>query len=257
MIPEELVYLKINQGIASIYINQPDKRNAINIEMWHELIKLVEECNQNDEVKVIVFRSTTSHAFSAGADISEFNRARGTVETASDYNQLLVLLEEKIMLSSKPSIAMIQGYCLGAGCTIAIACDFRFTDGSGKFGITPAKLGIIYPFESTKNLVDLVGPTHAKDILFTGRIMEAEEAYRIGLVNRISESGLLEKETYEFAKRLTENDPLSITGAKKIIYEILQGATSASSEITSLINESMESEEYRQRVRAFVNKSKK
>src|SRR5213080_4029452 len=149
--------------------------------MWKDLIQLVDECNENPNVKIIIFRSISPTAFSAGADISEFSTIRSTVAGAAEYNDITMILEEKIAKCLKPSIAMIQGFCVGGGCEIAVACDFRFSDSSGVFGITPAKLGLVYNTPGTKNVVDLVGPSKAKDILLTGRLLSAEEALNIGL----------------------------------------------------------------------------
>ncbi|MDQ0216940.1 enoyl-CoA hydratase/isomerase family protein [Peribacillus cavernae] len=253
---EKKVYLDVKDGVGTIYINRPEKRNALTYEMWVDLARLVDECNENSEIKVIVFRSTTDVAFSAGADIGEFKTIRYTAEGAAKYNDATMVLEEKIAKSPKPSIAMISGFCVGGGCEIAVACDFRFSDNSGRFGITPAKLGLIYNTPGTKNLVDLVGPAHAKDILFTGRIMEAEEAFQMGLINRIIDKTQLEAETYQFAKLICQNAQMAVRGSKTIINRVLEGDVKDSEKTAELVLESFESDDYREGVSAFLEKRK-
>ncbi|WP_233522537.1 enoyl-CoA hydratase-related protein [Peribacillus glennii] len=250
------VYLSVENEIGTIYINRPEKRNALTYDMWIDLAQLVDECNANPEVKVIVFRSTTEKAFSAGADIGEFKTIRYTAEGAAKYNDATMVLEEKIAKSPKPSIAMISGFCVGGGCEIAVACDFRFSDQTGKFGITPAKLGLIYNTPGTKNLVDLVGPSNAKDILYTGRIIEAEEAIHLGLINRIIETSQLEEETYKYARLICQNAQMAVRGSKVIINKVLEGDTHDSEETGKLVIESFISEDYQEGVSAFLEKRK-
>ena len=253
---DEKVFMEKADGIATIYINRPEKRNALSYDMWEKMIEFVDLCTEDHEVKVIIFRSTTNQAFSAGADISEFKTIRSTVDGVIKYGEVTSGLERKIAECPKPTIAMIQGFCVGGGCEIAVACDFRFSDETGKFGITPAKLGIVYDTAATKHLVDLVGPANAKDILFTGRIFPAEEALQMGLINRIVPAEELERVTYEYARMIGENAQISVRASKKIVRHVLQGATEDNEEIKQLIMESVQSEEYRDRVRAFLNKGK-
>ena len=250
------VYLKVDRGIGTIFINRPHKRNALSYRMWETLMKLVDDCDQNPDVKVIVFRSTTDTAFSAGSDISEFPKIRSTKAGAIKYNDISLKLEEKIGQCLKPSISMIRGFCVGGGCEIAVACDFRFSDASGVFGITPAKLGLVYNTPGTKNLIDLIGPSKTKDMLFSGRLLPASEALEIGLIDRIIDASKLEAETYEYAEMLCKNAQLSIRGTKQIMNEIRNGAVKDSDEITELVLDSFTSADYREGVAAFLEKRK-
>ncbi|MCQ6279565.1 enoyl-CoA hydratase/isomerase family protein [Bacillus sp. EB600] len=253
---EKKVYLKIEEEVGTIYINRPEKRNALSLDMWKGLIQLVNECNENPNVKIIVFRSSSPTAFSAGADISEFSTIRSTEEGAAEYNDITMILEEKIANCLKPSIAMIQGFCVGGGCEIAVACDFRFSDSSGVFGITPAKLGLVYNTPGTKNVVDLVGPSKAKDILLTGRLLSAEEALNIGLIDRIIDSETIEEETYQYAKLISNNAQFAVRNSKRIINEVLKGAVEDSEETAQIILESFTSSDYKEGVKAFLEKRK-
>ncbi len=133
----EPIYLQLEGEVAVININRPEKRNALSFEMWTLIPKLIEECENNPAVKVIIFKGVNDSAFSAGADISEFKTLRYTAEGADKYNKATLVAEKAIMDVSKPTIAMIQGFCVGGGCEIAVACDFRFSDEKGRFGITP------------------------------------------------------------------------------------------------------------------------
>ncbi|WAA11388.1 enoyl-CoA hydratase-related protein [Fervidibacillus albus] len=248
------IFFEIADGIATIFINRPKKQNAINWEMWEALIRVVKHCTENRDVNVMIFRSTTEAAFSSGADISEFESIDHDRLKAVAFNELPLKLEKEIMCSPKPSIALIQGFCVGGGCQIALACDFRFTNSTGKFGIPPAKLGLVYNPSGTKRLVDLVGPSRAKDLLFSGRIIDAEEAFQMGLVNRIFSSEELVEETYRYAKAVSKNAPMSIFGAKKIIEDILQGTVENSEEIERLVFDAYASDDFKEGVSAFLEK---
>lgn len=250
------VYLEKKGEIAYICFNRPEKRNALSYEIWTKIPKLVEECENDARVKVIIFIGAGSAAFSAGADISEFKTLRYTAEGAEKYNKATMVAEKAIMNASKPTIAMIQGFCVGGGCEIAVACDFRFSDDNGKFGITPAKLGLVYNTPGTKNVVDLVGPAKAKDILYTGRLLDAEEAFRIGLIDRIIPAVSIKEETLAYAELICRNAQLSVRGSKKIINEVLSGAEDDSPEAAKLVIESFLSDDYKEGVHSFLEKRK-
>jgi enoyl-CoA hydratase len=251
-----LVYLEKENEIGTIYFNRANKRNALNYEMWINIIELTKQCDEDPNIKVIVFRGIDDSAFSAGADISEFKTLRYTAEGANKYNQATLDAEKLIIESSKPTIAMVQGFCVGGGCEIALACDFRFSSSDGKFGITPAKLGLVYNLPGTKNLVDLVGLSNAKEILYTGRLLEAEEAKEIGLINRIYPKEQLEEETYLFAKRICQNAQFSVRGAKYVISQVAKGEVEDTETIAKLVLDSFETEDYREGVTAFLEKRK-
>lgn len=253
---ESDIYLSKNDEIATIYINRPLKRNALKLEMWEMIPELIEDCEQDSHIKVIIFSGVNESAFSAGADISEFKTLRYTAEGAKKYNDATMVAEKAIAEVSKPTIAMIQGYCVGGGCEIAVACDFRFSDENGKFGITPAKLGLVYNTPGTKNIVDLVGPAKTKDILYTGRLIEAEEALRIGLIDRIFPSEKIHQETLEYSKLICNNAQFAVRGSKKVVNEVLHGAAEDSPEMAQLVIDSFVSDDYKEGVTAFLEKRK-
>jgi enoyl-CoA hydratase len=250
------VFTEKEGSIATLYFNRTEKRNALSLEMWTAIPELLKELELDDEIKVLVIRGVDETAFAAGADISEFKTLRSTAEGARQYNDKVLEAEAILYHFSKPTIAMIQKYCVGGGCELAMACDLRFSSENGIFGITPAKLGLIYNLAGTKNLVDIVGPARAKDILFSGRLLDAKEAYEFGLIDRVYNDEEVVQNTYEYAQLISERAQKAVKGSKKIIKEILNGATEESTEIAQMILSSFESEDYKEGVKAFLDKRK-
>jgi enoyl-CoA hydratase len=249
-----LIYLEKNKSIATMFFNRPEKRNALTFEMWENIFNLLKEAEEDNQIKVLVIRSVDEIAFSAGADISEFKRLRSSAEGTESYNKVISEAERVLAQLCKPTISMIQGYCVGGGCELSVACDFRFSDTTGKFAITPAKLGFVYNFSGTKQLVDLIGPSKAKDILFSGRILDAEEALQIGLIDRIYLPGEIVEKTYDYANLLARNSQVTIQGVKKVVGEILNGNTSQDEETAKMILSSYQSNDYKEGVQAFNEK---
>lgn len=251
---EDLLIVEKKENIASIYINRPEKRNALTFEMWQQIPAILQDLEQDEEVKVVIFRGIDDTAFAAGADISEFKTLRSTAVGEQQYNKAVSEAEAAIANLSKPTIAMIQKYCIGGGCIIALACDLRFSSDTGIFAITPAKIGLVYSFEGTKNLVNLVGPSRAKDMLFSGRELNVYEAYGFGLIDRIITEDEIVQKTYEYAKILTERAQKTIKGAKKIINEIQNGLSTETEEIREMTVSSFASLDYKEGVSAFLEK---
>lgn len=242
--------------VGTLFINRPEKKNAFTYEMWESIPELIREVEEDDKIKVLVIRGVNEVAFAAGADISEFVTLRSTPSGAIKYNEKVLEAIAAIYHCAIPTIAMVQKYCIGGGCEIASACDLRFTSENGIFGITPSKIGLIYDFTATKNLVDLVGGARAKDILYSGRFLDASEAYQCGLVDFVYENEVVEKKTYEYAEILTKRAQKTIKGAKKIITDILNGATEESPKIGKIILDSYDSSDYKEGVHAFIEKRK-
>ncbi|WP_227937903.1 enoyl-CoA hydratase-related protein [Alkalihalobacillus deserti] len=251
---KDYLLVKKKDGIATIYINRPEKKNAFNYDMWTNLIDILEELELDIEVKVLVIRGIDDTAFVAGADISEFTTIRSTAVGEKLYNQAVSKVEKALMNFSKPTIAMIQKYCIGGGCIIALACDLRFSSESGIFAITPAKIGIIYSYQGTKNLIDLVGVARAKDLLFSARKLNSYEAYSYRLVERIFPDEEIAAKTYEYADSIARLAQKSIKGAKKIISEINDGKMQETEEIYELTVSSYASSDYQEGVKAFIEK---
>lgn len=248
------LYLEKDGAIASLVINRPEKRNPISFRMWQELPALVAEVEADQAIKVLVLRGAGEAAFSAGADISEFDKYRADSEGARLYNEATHEGERALAGLSKPSIAMVRGYCIGGGCEISLACDFRFSDTSGRFGITPARLGIVYSLTATKQLVDLVGPATAKYILFSGKHLAAERALQVGLIDELLEPEELEPHTREFAELLASRSQHTIVNMKKIIGLITAGQVEDDERTIGMRNDSFDTADYKEGVRAFLEK---
>jgi enoyl-CoA hydratase/carnithine racemase len=235
--------------VATITIDRPAKRNAMSYEMWSAIPPLVDTVAADDSVRALVIRGTDH--FSAGADISEFATLRADAAGAERYSQAVHDGERAIVALAKPTIAAITGVCVGGGCEIALACDLRIGAADARFGITPAKLGIVYNFTSTKQLVDAVGPAWARQILFTGEIIDAATALRVGLVNELHDDPVTR--ATELATTMASRAQLSVRGAKTMIAKITD-ARHEDDEVRALYAESVQSADYAEGVAAFLAK---
>lgn len=250
---EDLV-VERTDGIATLVLNRPDSHNAVRLGMYEALPDLLSSVDADADVKVLVVRGAGQKAFASGADISEFREVRANAETARAYNERVAAAERALEGLSKPTIAMVHGYCIGGGCGLALACDLRFADERASFGITPAKLGLVYSLDSTKRLVDVVGPSRAKWILMSGQRVDAERAHQIGLADEVVPTEDLEKLTYEFAELLCSRAQFSIRATKQIVTRILSGQTEDDEATRDLRNSSFDTDDYAEGVRAFLEK---
>jgi enoyl-CoA hydratase/carnithine racemase len=241
-------------AIATLVLNRPDSHNAIRLGMYEALPGLLREIDQDASVKVLVVRGSGHKAFASGADISEFREVRADAESARKYNERVAEAELALEGLSKPTIAMVHGYCIGGGCGLALACDLRFADEGASFAITPAKLGLVYSLDSTKRLVDVVGPAQAKWILMSGQRVDAARAHQIGLADELVPGEDLEKLTYEFAELLCTRAQFSIRATKQIVGRILAGQSEDDDASRDLRNSSFDTEDYAEGVRAFLEK---
>lgn len=199
---------RIGDGVATVVIHHPAKRNAMTTRMWRTLPPLLDELTADADVHALVLTGEGG-TFCAGADISTL---RGDPEEAQG---LAVLAEEALAAFPKPTLAAIRGYCVGGGSQLAAACDLRFAERGALFGVTPAKLGIVYPASSTRRLAALVGPAAAKYLLFSGELIDAERALRTGLVDEVLPEGELDKRVGEFTRVLAARSLLTQAAAKE------------------------------------------
>jgi enoyl-CoA hydratase/carnithine racemase len=239
-------------AVAVLTIDRPEKRNAMSFEMWSALPGLLEKVAVDDSVRALVIRGTDH--FSAGADISEFSSLRSDPAGARRYGAAVHEGERSIAGLSKPTIAAITGVCVGGGCEIALACDMRVAADDARFGITPAKLGIVYSATSTKQLVDAVGPAWARQILFTGELVDAATALRIGLVNELHPSEVVVARAVALAETMASRAQVSVRGAKTIISRITEGHFDEDETVLALYEASVTSDDYVEGVRAFLEK---
>jgi enoyl-CoA hydratase/carnithine racemase len=250
------LYLERQGDLAHLVLNRPEKRNAVTEAMWLALPSLITEVEQDPTIKVLIVRGADPRAFAAGADIGEFERVYATRETTKHYAKAIHTAMRRLGHCHKPTIALVQGPCVGGGCGIALSCDLRFADESARFGITPAKLGLVYTLEDTKKLVDLVGPAKAKDILYTGRIMSAAEALSIGLIDRVVDADALHETVNAYARGICETSQFSHRATKRIVQMILDGVSEDFPETDRLFLDSFEGEDFHEGRAAFMEKRK-
>lgn len=210
------VYLRIEPPVAAVVLNRPDKRNALTLTMWQTLAGMVKSVAAEPEVSVVVLCSSHSAAFAAGADITEFSDRRADPRSGAVYNEAVLATEEAILECPKPVIAVVQGYCMGGGCKLALACDFRIGDDTAEFGIPVAKLGVVYPPASIQRLLDLVGPGTAKLMLLAGRRLRGQEAADAGLLDILAAGQDLAAATDALVADLVKGSPFAIGTIKRL-----------------------------------------
>ena len=241
--------------IATVVFNRPKMRNAISLAMWSEIAAVTDRLAKDDAVRAIVYRGAGTDAFASGADISEFQENRRDTATAMHYNKQTEAAYSAIRLCPKPTVAMVFGYCMGGAMALAMASDLRFAGAGSKFGIPAARLSIIYGLDPVHQLVDLVGPAYAKDILYSARALDAEEALRIGFIQRLVPVAELETYTYDYLKKVAANAPLSVQGTKAQVQAIFEGITEPHRERLRVLGiATFDSEDYREGTRAFLEK---
>lgn len=204
---------------AILTINREAQRNSMSFEMWEVFPAYLKELDADPSVRVIVVTGAGEKAFASGADISEFASKRTGRDASALYHHVVEATMKSLEASGKPVIAMVNGYALGGGCELAVACDLRIVGEGASFGVPAAKLGLVISFQDTKRLVDLVGPAIAKEILMTGRRFSAREALACGLVNQVVPDHLLRQSTLELAAAIAANAPFSVASAKAMVNQ--------------------------------------
>jgi enoyl-CoA hydratase/carnithine racemase len=243
--------------IGWLTFNNPARRNAISIDMWEAIPKALDRFEQDPEVRVIVLKGEGDKAFVSGADVSQYEKQRSSAEGIQYYEEIAGRVAERLQNCDKVIIAMIRGYCLGAGVNIALCCDLRIAAEDAKLGIPAAKLGLGYRAASLKNLVDIVGPAYAREVLITGRHFSAAEAKTMGLVHRVAPVAQLESLVLEYCAMISENAPLTIRASKRVVRELLKLSTAFDPEAcAALVKQCFESQDYIEGRRAFMEKRK-
>lgn len=239
--------------VARLTFSRPEKQNAITHDMWAAIPGVVRAVEGDPAVKVLLLEGAGAH-FSAGADVSEFQRLRAEPEAAARYDDAVHAAVEALATMAKPSVAMVRGNCIGGGCQLAVACDFRFAADGSRFGITPSKLGIVYEFQSTQLLVSLVGPAHARFLLLSGQLFDAARAREIGLVNDVFAADDLESATAAFVETLCGRSQSAVRGMNQIIGKIVAGQREADAEVDKIRLEALTGADYAEGVAAFLER---
>lgn len=236
-------------------LDQPAKRNAINEAMWRNLGKIIKQADADIDVAILVLRGEGDH-FAAGADISEFERVYATRESANNYTQSMLAALADLENISKPTIALIRGSCIGGGCSIALACDLRFASETARFGVTPGKLGLVYSVADTRRLIRTVGAANAKDLLFTGRIINADEAETMNLCERIYANNSLDDAVQKFAQEVAETSRWSAEATKRTFKMIADGEDDSSDAAMEIMLEAFDGKDFAEGYRSFLEKRK-
>lgn len=244
-------------GLATVVFNRPEMRNAISYQMWQSIPQIMEDLEQEQEVRVVIIRGAGDKAFIAGADISEFKTLRSDPDNVKMYNTATAAATRGLYNFPKPLIAMINGFCMGGGTSIAVCCDLRIASEGSMFGVPAARLGLGYGFEGTKILADIVGPAFAKEILFTARRFNAQEAKEMGLVNRVVAPKELETYVQQLAQSIAVNAPLTVKTSKFIVSQCcLDPERRDMEKVNRMVESCFQSEDYREGARAFMEKRK-
>src|SRR5215471_14644825 len=216
------LYLDRDGAVATITINRPAQRNAINYAMWLELKRLAGEVETDDAIRVLIIRGAGEEAFSAGADISEFETRRNDSSQARVYSEAFDGALDAIWDLGKPVIAMIQGFCVGGGLELACCADLRIAAEGSRFGIPTARLGVLVGYREMRRLLQLVGTGGASEILLAGRILGPEDALRLGLITRIVPAAEIEQEVHRLAQDIGGMSPLIHRWHKRIMRTVLK-----------------------------------
>jgi enoyl-CoA hydratase/carnithine racemase len=252
----EKIVAEIDDGIGWLTLNNPERRNAISLEMWRGMAEATAAFEAKPEVRVVVVSGAGGVSFAAGADISEFEKFRANAEQKREYEAIAAQGKRGISESGKPLISMIQGFCMGGGLALALNTDLRFATPESKFGIPAAKLGVGYEYAGLSQLARLVGPAVAKDIMFSARTLDAEEALRIGLINAVHAPDRIRDEVRRYAARIAGNAPLTVRAAKAAV-RVFERSPHDAEEIASvgtLVDRCFDSDDFKEGRQAFMEK---
>ena len=248
---------RIVDGVGVVTFNNPEKRNAMSLEMWEGFGQALIELRDNPEVRVVILTGAGDKAFVSGADISQFEKSRHNAEASEEYSRKSAAQRALLADYPKPTIACIRGYCLGGGMQVAMLADIRIAADDSQFGIPAAKLGIAYGYDGLRNLVSLVGPSWARLLMYTGMRIDSKEALRIGLVDRVIPTDELLGETMELATTIATNAPLAVKAAKITIAQVLKDPADRDMDAIRQIGvDCMNSEDFREGRQAFMEKRK-
>ncbi len=247
----------LTEGVGVVTFNNPDKRNAMSLDMWEGLGEALIELRDDPQARVVILTGAGEKAFMSGADISQFEKTRHNAQASEEYSRRSDAQRALLANYPKPTIACIRGFCLGGGMQVAMLADIRIAAANSQFGIPAAKLGIAYGFDGLKHLVSLVGPSWARLLLYTGMRIDSAEALRIGLVDRVVADSELWNATSEIARTISENAPLAIKAAKITIAQVLKDKDDRDmAAIKAIGTACMDSEDFREGRQAFMEKRK-
>ncbi len=242
-------------AIARLTLNQPARRNALTAAMWAALPGLLAGLAADKSLRALIVTGAGDH-FAAGADITEFETLYATAESAARISASIQAAFNALADFPLPTIAMIRGACVGGGSGVALCCDLRFADTTAKFAITPAKLGLVYPFGDIARLIDAVGVAHARDILLSARLIKAKPARKMGLVHRVVGVDALEDEVMDYVRHVATLSPESLRVTKSMINAYARGQRADTPDTDAQFLAGFSSRDFGEGFRAFLEKRK-
>jgi enoyl-CoA hydratase/carnithine racemase len=248
------VIAELEGHIGFLTFDNQVRRNAVSLKMWQELAEGLEAFAKDDNARVVVLRGAGDKAFVAGADISQFDDHRKDAEGTKHYDEVSGRATHLLATFPKPTIAKIQGFCIGGGLAIALGCDMRIASDDSTFAIPAARLGLGYGPAGIKTLIDLVGPSFAKEIFFTARQFTAAEAYNMGLINHVCTRTQLSPYVVNYCETISGNAPMTIHAVKVAVGELLKPNGGNKELCDRLVAECFESEDYKEGRAAFMDK---
>jgi enoyl-CoA hydratase/carnithine racemase len=244
-------------GVGTVVFNNPERHNAVSLEMWEATKGILDGFAADNDIRVVVVTGAGGKAFVSGADISKFDSERASLEAARAYGAKSETAYASIYEFPKPTIAMIRGYCIGGGLGLATCCDLRIASDNSRFAVPAAKLGLGYGYVGLKRLVDIVGPAFAKEIFYTARQFDTQEALAMGMVNRVVPSAELESTVKSITDMICANAPLTIKAVKFTVGEILKDEGKRDiARATEMVEACFSSHDYNEGRAAFMQKRK-
>ena len=244
-------------GVGYLTFNNPERHNAVSLEMWEAASSYLDDFKNDRNIRVVVVTGAGGKAFISGADISKFEKERSTQEGVDRYNAAVDHANNAFYSFPKPTIAMIRGYCIGGGVGLALCCDMRICTEGSKFAVPAAKLALGYRYAGLKKLVDLVGPSFAKEIFFTARQFSAAEVLTMGLVNRVLPDAELESYVKDYAETIAGNAPLTVDSVKFMVAQALMDESKRDpKKCEEMVQACFASSDYIEGRKAFMEKRK-
>jgi enoyl-CoA hydratase/carnithine racemase len=241
-------------ALAYLIVDHPERRNALNAHMWRQIPQLAAELDADRDVHVIILRGAGDEAFVSGADISEFSRLR-TGSAAAQYDAENVEAFDALHALQKPLIAQIHGFCIGGGVALASCADLRYAADDGLFAVPASRLGLGYPLSAAQHLLRLLGQARAKELFFTARRFDAQQALRLGLLHEVLPKAELDAHVRKVAMEIADNAPLTLRAFKLVAADLLKPAAARSdAAAAAAIMQCFDSEDYREGVQAFLEK---
>jgi enoyl-CoA hydratase len=244
-------------GVGHLVFSNPGRHNAVSLSMWKRAGEILTEFESDAGIGVIVLSGAGHKSFVSGADISKFDKERGTAAAARDYGAAVEEVYARVHDFSKPTIAMIRGYCIGGGLGLAVSCDIRIAAMHSRFAMPAAKLGLGYDLPGMRRFIEVLGSSFTKEMFFTARQFDVEEAQLMGLVNRVVPDDEIEEFTRDYAETIAGNAPLTVAAAKFVLTELSKDEGERDlAGCTARIDRCFDSRDYEEGRRAFLEKRK-